>query len=301
MMHLSSIFIACLYPKTGAAWVDAAALEGCLQRLVDAAQQAHPAVVASAERFVPFLARHLSPEVCSIDGLSALHVEDLYLACAYGLGDPAAFDMLEHDYFSAVRAALLRLRIGTTEIEDRLSDLRRRLVEMHDIESPRRGYSGRGGLKGWLVLCAVREAAARRQSSRRETPIEQAWSEIPGVVSHPDTQVILQRYKAEFQSAFRDAIMQLSPRERNLLRYCYLDRLTGEQIAHLYGVHRATAARWVTHAQEQLADNVRTLLLARVGLHAESLQQIVVEMQSQLSLSLGGILSPTVESETHAG
>lgn len=83
------------------------------------------------------------------------------------------------------------------------------------------------------MLCAVRGAQAHRQSTRRERPIEQAWSEIPGVASPPDTQLLLNRYKAELQSAFREAVRQLSPRERNLLRYCYLNRLTGEQIAQL--------------------------------------------------------------------
>lgn len=83
------------------------------------------------------------------------------------------------------------------------------------------------------MLCAVREAQAHRQSTQRERPIEQAWSEIPGVASPPDTQLLLNRYKAELQSAFREAVRQLSPRERNLLRYCYLNRLTGEQIAQL--------------------------------------------------------------------
>lgn len=277
-----------------------AELEGCLQTLLSAAQQAHPSLTVSAEQFMPFLARHLSADVCSIDGLAEIHVEELYLACAYGMGERAAIDALESQYLSNVRTALLRLRIPTVEIEDLLSELRRRLVEMQDVRSPRRGYSGRGSLKGWLVLCAVREAEARKQRARREQPLEQSWPDIPGLMSHPDRQVLLEKYKVEFQAAFRDALTRLTPRERNLLRYCYLDRLTGEQIAHLYRVHRATAARWVTHAEEQLAENMRELILARVGLSAESLNQIVADIQSQLSLSLGALLTPTVESEVHA-
>jgi RNA polymerase sigma-70 factor (ECF subfamily) len=299
-MPLSLLFMNSACPEIRAAFAGGAEIERCLQQLVEAAQRAHPAAVVSAEQFVAFMARHLTKDLSSIEALSALHVEDLYLACAYGMGDPAVFDQIESQYLSAARAALLRLRVSTVEIEDLLSELRRRLVEMQDQSSQRRGYSGRGSLKGWLVLCAVREAEARKYSTRREQPIEQAWPEIPGVMSHPDTHVLLQRYKADFQSAFRDAVTQLTPRERNLLRYCYLDRLTGEQIARLYRVHRATAARWVTHAQEQLAEHVRVRFLARVGVHAESMEQIVAEIQSQLSLSLGALLTPGVESEAHA-
>lgn len=299
-MQLSSLFFDSAGSENRSALTDTVEVEGCLQMLVAVARRAHPTVALSAQQFIPFLARHLSTDVCSIDALSALHVDELYLVCAYGLGDKVALDVIEGQYLSTARAALLRLRVPTVEIEDLVSELRRRLLEMQDKNSPRRGYSGRGGLKGWLVLCAVREAEARKQSARREQPIEQSWPEIPGVLSHPDTHVLLTKYKVDFQEAFRDAVAQLTPRERNLLRYCYLSRLTGEQIAHLYRVHRATAARWVTQAQQQLAEKVRDRFVVRVGVAVESLDHIVAEIQSQLSLSLGAILTPAVEVEHHA-
>ncbi len=66
-MPLSSLFIEGACPETRAAFADAAALEGCLKRL--------------------------------------LHSADLYLACAYGLGDPVAVDALEGQYVSAAHGA----------------------------------------------------------------------------------------------------------------------------------------------------------------------------------------------------
>jgi len=70
------------------------------------------------------------------------------------------------------------------------------------------------------------------------------------------------------------------------MRPDHLDRLTIDDLARIYGVHRATAARWVAAAHEAVLDGCKRALAERLGLSTSELDSIIALVQSQLDISV---------------
>ncbi|HEY5924781.1 MAG TPA: hypothetical protein VIV11_24040, partial [Kofleriaceae bacterium] len=63
------------------------------------------------------------------------------------------------------------------------------------------------------------------------------------------------------------------------------------ELAKLYQVHRATAARQVEKARERIASGVRKLLSRKTGVHGDELRELAELVSSQLDLSLSRVLA----------
>ncbi|HEU4614444.1 MAG TPA: sigma factor-like helix-turn-helix DNA-binding protein, partial [Kofleriaceae bacterium] len=90
----------------------------------------------------------------------------------------------------------------------------------------------------------------------------------------------------ELRAAVAEAMTQLAPRERLLLRYHYIDAASIDRIGALLGVHRATAARWVAAAERAVIDKTHAALRARLRIPHEELESILRLIHSQLDISL---------------
>lgn len=89
----------------------------------------------------------------------------------------------------------------------------------------------------------------------------------------------------------RAALASLSEELRALLRYSLLDGWNVDRIGALYGVHRATAARRVAVARDQLADAIRKDLSSRLSIPVDEVDSVVRLVQSRIDVSLSRILS----------
>ena len=98
------------------------------------------------------------------------------------------------------------------------------------------------------------------------------------------------RHAGEFERALRDAFAGLDERERNLLRLHFLDGLGIDGLAPVFGVHRATAARWLAAARTRLHDGVIALLQARLDVDARELESLARVVRSELEISLRSLL-----------
>jgi RNA polymerase sigma-70 factor, ECF subfamily len=231
-----------------------------------------------------------------------LRARDLYLVCALGLGDRLAQTIFETEYMPRVRHALLQFGTSEPGIADIKQNLYGRLLEKQDVTVVRSGYGGRGDLGSWLCTCAIREAGHRARRGQRELALEQASEEIlRDLRNSPESATLTGRLKEVFQQSFKEAIATLSSRERNLLRYHFLAELTIDQIGTLYHVHRATAARWVARAQENLVKKTRELFVVRAQVNTESLPRIMELIESQLSVNHGNVLKGAPESDPRSG
>ena len=76
-----------------------------------------------------------------------------------------------------------------------------------------------------------------------------------------------------------------------LLRFHHLDGLTVDDLARMYNVHRATAARWVAAAREAVFEETRLRLHDRLGVDDSTAVSVVKLVQSQLVNSLRRLLS----------
>ena len=86
--------------------------------------------------------------------------------------------------------------------------------------------------------------------------------------------------------ASREAIAELDAEDRTLLRQQIVDQLSIDEIGAAFGVHRATAARWLQRARGALVTATRGRLAARLKLTVDQIDSVIRLVQSQLDASV---------------
>lgn len=81
-------------------------------------------------------------------------------------------------------------------------------------------------------------------------------------------------------------LASLTEQQRAVLRQYHIDGLTIDQLAALYRINRATAARWVARARLDVVTITRARLIADSGLPSADVDSIIRLVRSQLSISL---------------
>jgi RNA polymerase sigma-70 factor (ECF subfamily) len=267
------------------------ALEAQLVRALEVARAAWPTVVLDSALFTAHLARHLPPDR-SLEALEQLHLGDLYLACACVQGVPAALAAFESHFLPEVARAVARMRLPSSTVDELRQQLRQKmLVSTPDAPARLAAYAGTGPLSGWVRAAALWLALDLQRRNAGESSADD--SALPLLVEpgdDPELAYLKNTYRAEFNTAFAQALTVLAPRQRNVLRLKFLDGLSIDQIGALYSVHRATAARWVVAAQEALLEETRRLLTERLHLTHTQLDSVLRLISSQLDVNLSRLL-----------
>lgn len=241
----------------------------------------------SEDEFTAYLRERMDNEAeDASQGSGTVQASDLYLACACAKGDAAALAAFEAMCIPEIDAAVRRFRgaIAADEIKQLLRN--KLFVGDGDVRPKILEYAGRGKLKTWLRITATRLALNMVARQDRERPFERdAIAHIIGAGEDPELMYLKRRYAEEFKLAFGEAFAGLEGRERNLLRYAFGEGLTVDVIGSLYGVHRATAARWITKAHEALVDRIRTAMLARLKVGKEEYASILRLIESRIEIS----------------
>jgi RNA polymerase sigma-70 factor (ECF subfamily) len=94
-----------------------------------------------------------------------------------------------------------------------------------------------------------------------------------------------------FAAAFVAAMGALDERQRTLLRYRFVDGLTVEQIAEVYGVHRATTHRHLNEARDALSGATEREVRARLTIDASEVASLRRLIISQLEVSVARLLA----------
>jgi RNA polymerase sigma-70 factor (ECF subfamily) len=253
------------------------------------ARAAWPGVEVSAHDFGAYLAEKSAAD----PGAGAVHATDLYLALACARGDPAALASFERSFFPEVDAAVRRVRGDAPPASELRQVLRHHFFVASPGERPKVcEYTGRGALKIWVRIAAVRTALNLAVREAREVAFENdAMAFLVGSGEDPELAYLKRLYTHAFKEAFADAFLTLAPRERSLLRYAFGEGLTVDAIGAIYGVHRATAARWVSRALEHLVTAMKKALAGRVGV--KDVASILRLIESQMGLTLGAYLKRT--------
>jgi len=245
------------------------------------------------EPFARHLADRLSARRDLPVALPRLRLDDLFLAWWAGSGDPRGIIAFETAYATDVRKLLDRFhRLGADELRQRL---RIKLFVGTASLPPRiQDYSGFGFLQNWLRVTAARsfvDAARADRSRRMEDELDEG--ELLGIApAGGDPRDAQQRAQlsAAVKRAFAAAVAQLAPRERTVLRHASVDRLTLDQIASTYQIHRATVARTLAAARERLLLVTRAGVASELGLAPDELHSAIQQLDSRLELSLSRVL-----------
>jgi len=252
------------------------------------AHAAWPGVELAPQVFAGYLSSRLAADSVPALGVRELRTGDLYLACACARSDPKAIAAFERHVLGGLDATLRKLRGMTPDIIDEVKQRLRQRLLVADGRSPRiLEYSGRGELRRWLRVIAVRQALAMRQRDGRETPSEgEVLERALPATQDLEKDFYKQRYQGEFTHAIGEALSALSVRHQVLLRQAFVDDLSIDELGRLYRVHRATAARWLAHAREALSNQTRAVLMRRLTVSASELNSILRWVRSGLELSL---------------
>lgn len=218
---------------------------------------------------------------------------DLYLACACAAGQGAALAAFEAHYLSQVPAMVSRLSLSADRIDEVQQRVRTKLLVAGPQEPRILHYGGQGALGSWVRVVALREAHTllRQRGEGRLPEDDLAGAGVLGGALDPELDYVRQRYQGDFKQALRDAIVSLGSEERNLLRLCFVDGLSIDQLGGIFGVHRATAARKVQRVREQVFEHTRQLLRERLGVQHGELDSLIRVLRSQLNVSLRALLS----------
>lgn len=241
------------------------------------------------------------------DGLAAwlesFAAEDAFLAIACEQGHNAALLAFDKHFAQELRRLVARYRGPDLPEEDLRQHLRERLFVDGDGRPAKiRSYSCRGSLRSWLQVTGVRTFIDMlRVSSRRhkDTPSfeEGQPMDLADAADDPELQFLKIEYRSQFKGAFARAAQRLTSEDRNLLRLHLVGGLTIDQIGKLQAVHRATAARRIARAREQLLEFTREELMSALKLSTDEFDSIMNLIRSRLDLSMHRLL----QTVTHDG
>jgi RNA polymerase sigma-70 factor (ECF subfamily) len=289
--ELSAIFCDHVAPALRSAAARLPELGDTLAHFYALAREARPEVVHSSADFVRYLAERVSGDD-GLNGLEHLHATDLYLACGCVRGDLAAIAVFEREYVPVLRNAVRRARFTGSTVEEVEQILRERWLVGDGASPPRLAqYTGRGDLRNWVRVAAVREALMLLRKQGREIPArDEELAAHLAATEDPELRYLKERYSADLRAAFEAAVSQATAQDRNLLRYHYLDGLTLEQLARTQGVHRATITRWIARARDDLLERMRVRLREQLRLRESELESLMRLARSELRITLTGLL-----------
>jgi RNA polymerase sigma-70 factor (ECF subfamily) len=254
------------------------------------AHAAWPEVSLDGEAFVARTIASL-PEDVKVEHARALHAADLWLAAACAAGNAVALASFEEHYVVPLDPILARGGLTSDQFEAAKQELRRELLASNHEPPGILEYSGRADLRTWLRAAALRIAFDLRGRANTAPNHVAVLGELSTLVDDPDLARLRSRYRDELVEAIEQTLAQLPPRERLLLKYHFVDGRGFAQIAAIYGVDRATAARWVVAAREVLAGKAQDLLETRLGVTPSQVRSIARFVETELDVSVMRMLA----------
>jgi len=236
-------------------------------------------------------ARRLSTEIAAAD--LARRAEDIYLALACVWGNPCAHRLFDDCFLSQVPAFVRPFHLAphlVDEVRQRV-----RIKQLLGAQPGLSQYRGRGPLAAWVRTIAVRVAcdvATHSAKVARDTPGAplDAWGPCD---DGPETRTIRNLYRPTLSRALEDSLACLDARDKKLLCLNVIDHRNVDDIGRDFGVHRATAARWLTAIRRRVFDGLQARAALHWGISTSELRELVVMMGDELDVSLTPLTSST--------
>ncbi len=269
---------------------DLAALGRALSDAAAKARGRWVGIAIDAAGLARYLGAKAAPGEDPLAALGALETDELALAMCCLAGDGRAVEQLERGYLAALGAVVGQVDREPAFVDEVVQSVRAQVLVGDGAGGKLASYAGSGPLAGWLRVVALRAAMALRRSAEREQPVEdEVLDAVQGQLAAPERDLLKGRYAADLRAAFAEALGGLEPKERNLLRYYYVDQLGVEELGKLYGVHFSTVSRWLGAARTGIVTRTRAALAARLGPAAPAAESLM-DLAQSIELSLGGLL-----------
>jgi RNA polymerase sigma-70 factor, ECF subfamily len=228
--------------------------------------------------------------------LSALHLEDLALACACADGDEGAWDhfMMEQRPLLYRAADAIEPGGGARDLADslyaELYGLRERAGERQSLF---RYFHGRSSLTTWLRAVLAQRHVDRLRANRRVEALPDEESPEAVAASPQTIDPDRERYVRMIHSALKRAIANLVPRDRLRLACYYAQQLTLAETSRLLGEHEATSSRQLGRTRRSIRDDVERQLKEEQRLTETEVAQCFASVAEDPGpLNLSGLLTP---------
>lgn len=255
-------------------------------------QDAWPSFATQGEEFLSYAAERVCGDRSPQAALEEFDAPGLYLACACVAQEALAQRAFSELLAPYARSIALRMGLAVSDTDDLVATLNEQLLVGDGQREPRIvQYQGRGSLRAWLKVCITRIAIRRSQKHQKQRTLPEEAQLLPEKSADDLVLAYLRRqYRQPFTAAFREAFENLSSEDRLLMRRKYVDGLSGDELATLQQVHRATIVRKLARARQQLVDEIRSRLIQRLQVGDDEVDSIIRVLRSQLDASFGSLL-----------
>ena len=238
-----------------------------LYRRADAARWRVP-----RERFAKALERAAERHA----DLSALHLDDLALACGCAAGDEAAWE-----HFVGQHRPVLYRAADAIDPTGGARDLADSIYGELFERSLFRYFHGRSSLATWLRAVLAQRHVDRLRTQRRLEPLPDDESEAAGTL-HPAQPSADARERSRcvelVQLALTHAVAELARRDRLRLACYYAQQLTLAETGKLLGEHEATCSRQLAKTRKALRIDIERLLRTEHGLSDAAIAECVASV-----------------------
>jgi RNA polymerase sigma-70 factor len=214
--------------------------------------------------------------------------EDLFLATACARGNRIAWEYFADDYLPLIRRMAAQACRRFEESEDLAQEIVTSLIAG---QGKMAAYSGRGSLSGWLRVAISHAAIDRFRRQKREVPLQES-DELEGVVatdapaSGRNSEPLDAHWGPILADILEEQIHSLPARDRLILALYYLQGISLKVIGRQFGVHEATASRWLESLRGGIRKRVERELHARHRLTSSEISGLWRWAAEQEGLSL---------------
>ena len=204
------------------------------------------------------------------------------------LGLDGAAEAFEQAVMAEIPKVVARVDRTASFVDELVATVRIKLLVGDGTRPPAIGsYIGHGPLTAFAQVVATREALSAKRKRSKEDPVDrESLLHLPMDQEDPELGEIKRQVEAPFRRAFRAAIDDLDRRDRNVLRLYLVEGVGSEAIAKMYGVHRATVARWVSDAREAVFKGTRKRMKRELQLGSASFASLMGKLATQLDVTL---------------
>lgn len=233
---------------------------------------AMPVFAAALERSARKYFGEVTPDPPAIERyLSSLHLADLALACACGVGSHAAWDHFVREFRPGLyrAAAAIDASGGARDLADSLyGELFGLTSEGGERRSHLDYYHGRSALGTWLRAVLSQRYVDRVRSAKALDPLPD--DDAPHALAAPTsgTDPGWPRAVGRLREALKAAVAALAPRDRLRLACYHAQSMTLAQIGLMLGEHEATVSRHLTRTRKALRTAVERHLREREQMNA---------------------------------
>ena len=269
-------------------------LDAALQRLWTLGRAQFPSFSIDDKVLLTLLVACLPPQAdwpedltLWLDGRNPV---DLYLAAACLSRDEAAIAYLEREHIAKQFPPISRPEMRS----ELLQRVRIKLLGATGLKPALATYKGRSPLDSFLRV-VVRNIERDMHDSQPPTVPLDDTPEIAAQFESPTENVELgylkTTYRAEFRRCLEQAVRQLEPQQRNLLRMSLVHRMTTTEIGQQLGVNQSTISRWLSAIQQELGQTTQQCMRERLNLNREEYESLMRVIRSRLDASMERWLS----------